>query len=364
MSNTFYACGRVEIGGNHTDHQHGSVLAAAVDITMNAEAVAVNGDMIRVNCGEQGVFNVDIRCLAAREYEKGTTAALIRGVAAGFACLGYRVGGFDATVESQVGVGSGLSSSAAFEVLIARIINKLYCGNAVSDNDIAKIGQNAENIYFGKPCGLMDQMASSVEGLVYIDFKDNEPIVDRLDFDFSKSGYSLCVVDSGASHANLTQLYADITTDMLSVSKIFGKDYLREVDESLFYDNLKEISRRCKARAVLRAMHFFDEQRRVEEQYRSLKDNNFNRFLSLVNDSGASSWQYLQNVIPNEDEQRLAFTLAVCRRFAGDDGAVRVHGGGFAGTALAVVSNERVDGFCENVEKCIGQKVKKLTIKQ
>ena len=354
----FSAPGRTEISGNHTDHQHGCVLAAAVDMETTAE-VRLNGTrLILVDSEGFAPVTVDLTDLSVHEDEKNTTAALIRGVAAAFQARGCRIEGFDAKVRSTVLPGSGLSSSAAFEVLIGRILNGLFFDNKLSAIEIAQIGQYAENVYFGKPSGLMDQMASSVGGLVFIDFADpRNPIVEKVDYDFAHCGYTLCIVDSHASHADLTDEYAAIPQELKTVSSYFGKQTLHDVDEDEFYAALPELRRQCGDRAVLRAMHIFDENRRVRLQVRALRADNFSAFLNYVNDSGRSSWVKLQNVTPlgAAEHQDMAFTLALCKKLLAGEGAVRVHGGGFAGTALAFVPNDRFESFKEEVETVLGE---------
>ena len=353
----FSAPGRTEIGGNHTDHQHGCVLAAAVDMTTTAEVTLNGTKCIRVNSEGYKPVEIDLSDLAVKGSEKNTTAALIRGVAAAFAQRGYKLAGFDAKVSSTVLPGSGLSSSAAFEVLIGRILNGLFADNAVSVIEIAQIGQYAENVYFGKPSGLMDQMASSVGGLVFIDFADpKRPIVEKIDHDFAHCGYTLCIIDSGADHADLTAEYAAIPAEMKNVAAYFEKDVLRDVDEQEFYARLADVRKAVGDRAVLRAMHFFDENRRVQMQVRALKNDNFAAFLNYVNESGNASWELLQNITPlgATAHQEMAFTLALCRKLLGGEGAVRVHGGGFAGTVLAFVPSEQFERFKNAMDSAIG----------
>ena len=353
----FSAPGRTEIGGNHTDHQHGCVLAAAVDMTTTAEVTLNGTNTIHVVSEGYKQVEIDLSDLKVREEEKNTTAALIRGVAAAFAQRGYKLAGFDAKVRSTVLPGSGLSSSAAFEVLIGRILNGLIANNEVSDIEIAQIGQYAENVYFGKPSGLMDQMASSVGGLVFIDFADpKRPTVEKIDYDFAHCGYTLCIIDSGADHADLTAEYAAIPAEMKKIAAYFGKEVLRDVDERDFYARLANVRKAAGDRAVLRAMHFFDENRRVQMQVRALKNDNFAAFLNYVNESGMASWTLLQNVTPAGyiEKQDMAFTLALCQQLLGGEGAVRVHGGGFAGTALAFVLNDKFDGFKVGIEAVLG----------
>lgn len=354
----FSAPGRTEIGGNHTDHQHGCVLAAAVAMKTTAE-VRLNGtNVIRVDSEGYKPVEIDLSDLKIREEEKNTTAALIRGVAAAFAQRGYKLAGFDAKVRSTVLPGSGLSSSAAFEVLIGRILNGLFADNAVSAIEIAQIGQYAENVYYGKPSGLMDQMASSVGGLVFIDFADpKKPVVEKVDYDFAHSGYTLCTIDSGADHADLTDEYAAMPIGMKQVAKFFGKEVLREVSEAEFYAKIADVRKETGDRAVLRAIHFFAENRRVQMQVRALKNDNFAAFLNYVNESGNASWELLQNVTPlgATAHQEMALTLALCRKLLGGEGAVRVHGGGFAGTVLVFVPNDKFGSFKTVIESGLGK---------
>ena len=354
----FSAPGRTEIGGNHTDHQHGCVIAAAVDMTTTAEVTLNGTNVIRVDSEGYRPVEIDLGDLNAKESERNTTAALIHGVAAEFAQRGYKLAGFDAKVKSTVLPGSGLSSSAAFEVLIGRILNGLFADNVISDIEIAQIGQYAENVYYGKPSGLMDQMASSVGGLVFIDFNDPKtPIVEKVDYDFAHSGYTLCTIDSGADHADLTDEYAAMPIEMKKVAKFFGKEVLREVDEQEFYAKIAEIRKATGDRAVLRGIHFFNENRRVQMQVRALHNDNFDAFLNYVNESGRASWVLLQNVIPcgYAEHQDMAITLALCTKLLQGRGAVRIHGGGFAGTALAFVPNDKFERFKTGVEAVLGE---------
>ena len=356
MEQYFSAPGRVELGGNHTDHQHGCVLAAAVDLEMRA-AVTPNHDGV-VRVFSQGFAPVEVALgdWTPRPEERNTTAALVRGMAAQFIRRGTALTGLDMRVTSQVPVGSGLSSSAAFEVLLGRVFSGLCCGGSVSPEDIARMGQTAERDYFGKPCGLMDQMASSVGGLVYMDFADPvHPAMERIDCDLGASGYGLFIVDSGADHADLTADYAAIPAELEQVCRVFGAEVLRQVDETEFYRRLPAVRDAAGDRAALRAIHVFDENRRAAAEAEALRKGDFPAFLALVNASGASSWQYLQNVTSGDPRQQaLAVTLAVCRRALGGQGAVRVHGGGFAGTALAFVPDDRREMFRRTVEQTLG----------
>ncbi len=302
----FSAPGRTELGGNHTDHQHGLVLAAAVTLDTKAAAAENNDGCIRVISEGYTPVTVPIDELEKHPEERNTTAALVRGVAAGFMRRGYGVRGFDAYIVSDVLPGSGLSSSAAFEVLLGTVIN-VMSGCALSPAEIARIGQYAENEYFGKPSGLMDQTASSVGGIVAIDFADpGAPVITPVEFDFAECGYALCIIDSGADHAELTEEYAAITNELKAVCRLFGKKHLREVDEHEFYARIAEVRRAAGDRAVLRAAHVFSENRRCAEETAALGNGDFERFLRLVSESGRSSWMYLQNVIPTGSTARQA----------------------------------------------------------
>ena len=356
MEQYFSAPGRVELGGNHTDHQHGCVLAAAVDLEMRAAVTPNHDGVIRVFSQGFAPVEVALGDWTPRPEERNTTAALVRGMAAQFIRRGAALTGLDMRVTSQVPVGSGLSSSAAFEVLLGRVFSGLYCGGSVSPEDIARMGQTAERDYFGKPCGLMDQMASSVGGLVYMDFADPaHPAMERIDCDLGASGYGLFIVDSGADHADLTADYAAIPAELEQVCRVFGAEVLRQVDETEFYRRLPAVRAAAGDRAALRAIHVFDENRRAAAEAEALRKGDFPAFLALVNASGASSWQYLQNVTSGDPRQQaLAVTLAVCRRALGGQGAVRVHGGGFAGTALAFVPDDRREMFRRTVEQTLG----------
>ncbi len=356
MEQYFSAPGRVELGGNHTDHQHGCVLAAAVDLEMRAAVTPNHDGVIRVFSQGFAPVEVALGDWTPRPEERNTTAALVRGMAAQFIRRGAALTGLDMRVTSQVPVGSGLSSSAAFEVLLGRVFSGLCCGGSVSPEDIARMGQTAERDYFGKPCGLMDQMASSVGGLVYMDFADPvHPATERIDCDLGASGYGLFIVDSGADHADLPAAYTAIPAELEQVCRVFGAEVLRQVGETEFYRRLPAVRAAAGDRAVLRAIHVFDENRRAAAEAEVLRKGDFPAFLALVNASGASSWQYLQNVTAGDPRQQaLAVTLAMCRRALGGQGAVRVHGGGFAGTALAFVPDDRREMFLRTVEQTLG----------
>lgn len=353
----FSAPGRTEISGNHTDHQHGCVLAAAVSLETVADVTLNGTDLIRVASQGYAPVEVNVKDLAVREAEKNTTAALIRGVAAAFAQRGAKLQGFDASVRSTVLPGSGLSSSAAFEVLMGTIFNELFFEKRLSAVEVAQIGQYAENVYFGKPSGLMDQTASSVGGMVFIDFNDPAaPVVERLDFDFSAAGHALCIIDSGADHANLTHEYAAIPVEMQAVARHFGREVLRDVPEADFFAALPKLRGAVPDRAILRALHFFQENRRVQRQAQALRDGDFDAFLRLTQESGSSSWVYLQNVTPagETQHQAMAVALALCDTLLQGRGAYRVHGGGFAGTVQAFVPNDRLEQFRAGIDAVLG----------
>ena len=354
----FSAPGRTEIGGNHTDHQHGRVLAASVNLDMAAAAAENGGSVIRVQSEGYRMCQVDLEDLSVRPEEKNTTLALIRGVAAKFQEMGAELRGFDAYVVSDVLRGSGLSSSAAFEVLMGVIVNSLFFGGKATPVQIAQIGQYAENVYFGKPSGLMDQTASSVGNLVAIDFADPAaPVVERVEFDFSGTGHSLCIIDCGADHANLTDEYAAIPGELKIISRHFGKEVLRDVPEADFYRELPALRKEAGDRAVLRAIHFYADNDRVPQQVAALKRGDFPAFLSLMRQSGRSSWMYLQNVVPAgyKEHQEMAVALALCDKLLGDRGAFRVHGGGFAGTVQAFVPNEMLEEFRRGICAVFGE---------
>ena len=354
----FSAPGRTEIAGNHTDHQHGCVLAAAVNLETVADVCLNGSNMIRVQSKGYPAFEVSLDDLSVREEEKNTTAALIRGVASCFAEKGAKLEGFDAVVCSTVLPGSGLSSSAAFEVLFGTILNELFFNQKLSAIEIAQIGQYAENVYFGKPCGLMDQMASSVGSLVFIDFEDPaQPKVEKISFDLSEAGFALCIIDSGADHADLTDEYAAIPAEMKQVCSFFGKEVLRQIPEDEFFAALPKLRGTVSDRAILRAMHIYEENQRVMGQVQALKDQNVDLFLELIKESGRSSWMYLQNITPTGAvmHQEVAVALALCKKLLGNKGAYRVHGGGFAGTVQAFVPVDLLPKFKAEIENVLGE---------
>ncbi|MGM9589963.1 MAG: galactokinase [Faecousia sp.] len=353
----FSAPGRTEIGGNHTDHQRGRVLAAAVNLDTLA-AVRINGtDTIRILSKGYPMSVVHVNELTPVDTEINTTPALIRGVAARFHQLGCDVKGFDAYCESTVLPGSGLSSSAAYEVLIGTIINHLFFEGKVSQPEIAQIGQYAENVFFGKPCGLMDQTASAVGNLVTIDFRDKDhPVIRPVDFDFAACGHALCIIDSGADHADLTDEYAAIPGEIKTVAAWFGKEVLTQIDEADFYAAIPALREACGDRAVMRAIHFYQDNARVPRQVEALEAGDFEEFLRLIKESGHSSYMYLQNVIPSgyQRHQDVAVALALCEHYLADRGAYRVHGGGFAGTVQAFVPFDLLDSFVAGIDGALG----------
>ena len=354
----FSAPGRTEIGGNHTDHQRGRVLAGAVNLDTVA-AVRLNGtNVIRIQSKGYPLSTVDLSQLTPVESEINSTPALIRGVAARFTQMGCKVEGFDAYCESTVLPGSGLSSSAAYEVLIGTIVNHMFFEGKVSQPEIAMIGQYAENVFFGKPCGLMDQTASAVGNLVTIDFFDKEnPVIEPVDFDFASCGHALCIIDSGADHADLTDEYAAVPGEIKAVAAYMGKEVLTQIDEADFYANIPALRASCGDRAVMRCIHFYQENARVPQQVAALKEGNFEKFLALVKQSGYSSYMYLQNVIPAgyKAHQDVAVALGLAEHYLQGRGAYRVHGGGFAGTIQAFVPFDILDQFVAGMDSVLGE---------
>ena len=354
----FSAPGRTEICGNHTDHQHGAVVAAAVNLETVADVYLNGTDLIRVESEGYAPVTIDLKDLSVHEEEKNSTAAIIRGVAAVFAKKGAALQGFDAKVRSTVLPGSGLSSSAAFEVLIGTILNGLFYDNQCSAVEIAQIGQYAENVYFGKPCGLMDQTASSVGNMVFIDFADpSAPVVERIDFDFAKAGHALCIIDSGADHADLTDEYAAIPGELKQLCAHFGKAVLRDIPEEEFFAEIPALRGKVTDRAILRAIHVYQENKRVFRLAAALKSGDFDTFLEVIKESGRSSWMYLQNITPAGavEQQAVGVALALCDMLLAGRGAFRVHGGGFAGTVQAFVPVDMLEGFQSRIEAVLGE---------
>ncbi len=353
----FSAPGRTEVGGNHTDHNCGRVLAAGVSLDVIAMVEPSDDNVIQIKSEGFPMDTVDISDLEVKENEKNTSAALIRGVAAGFAQRGFKIGGFRAYTTSNVLKGSGLSSSAAFEVLVGNILNGLYNSHSVSAVEIAKISQYAENAYFGKPSGLMDQMASSVGGFITIDFKDTDsPVIKAINFDLELCGYCLCIVDTKGDHADLTPEYAAIPAEMKSVAEFFGKKVLREISREELMENISAVREKCGDRAVLRALHFLDDNDRVEQEEKALSQGDVRRFLKLVTESGRSSYMYLQNIYASSAPERQGLSLALytAQRLLDGEGAYRVHGGGFAGTIQAFVPQDKLETFRTEMDRIFG----------
>ena len=351
--------GRSEVIGNHTDHQRGEVMATSINLDIIAVVAPREDGVVKVLSDDYDIPAIDLADLSVHEAEKETSQALIRGVAARIQELGGKIGGFDGYMTSDVLQGSGLSSSAAFEVMIGNIFSDLYNDGKLDPVELAKIGQYAENVFFGKPCGLMDQSACSVGGLIHIDFADKEnPVVERVDVDFSDFNTSLCITDVHASHADLTQDYADIPFELKEVDEFFGKDVLREVDENEFYSRLPELREAIgNDRALLRAMHVFEENKRVEKAVAALNNKDLEEFEKQILASGNSSYKYLQNIYSPADFKNQAVSLALflSEKVLNGRGAHRVHGGGFAGTIQAFVPNDLVDAYCAEMDRTFGE---------
>ena len=354
----YSAPGRSEIGGNHTDHQHGEVLAASINQDVIAIVKKTDDNLLRIVSDNQPMITIDVSDLGKNENEEGTTLSIIKGVLAGMKHHNYNIGGFQAYLTSDVLIGAGLSSSAAFETIIGTILSGLYNNMQITPVDIAIIGQYAENVYFGKPCGLMDQMACSVGSLVHINFAEPDtPAVTRVEFDFDKQGYSLCITDTKGSHADLTSDYAAVPAEMKQVAAYFGKDYLCEITKEDLLSNIKEIRKQTNDRAVLRALHFFEENERVQQEVNALQSGNFQSFFNTVRASGDSSFKYLQNVYTNRDvaHQNVSVALAISDTLLKENGVNRVHGGGFAGTIQAFVKNTMVNEYQKAMDEIFGE---------
>ena len=349
--------GRTEIGGNHTDHQHGCVLCASVDMDTLA-CVAPNGtDLIQIHSEGYPLLTVSIKDLEKKIEEENTSASLVRGVSAKILSMGYALSGFDAYMTSDVLAGSGLSSSAAYEVLMGNILNHLFCNDEICPIDIAKIGQYAENIYFGKPSGLMDQMGSAVGGAVAIDFNDpTTPVVTPVHFDFATAKHALCIVDTGSCHADLTDDYSEITYEMGAISSFFHKQVLRDIPEDQFYAAIPQLREKAGDRAVLRAIHFYEDNLRAQEEVSALLSGDFTKFLAIIADSGHSSAVNLQNTwsVATPHEQAIPLALSLGKRLLNGTGAIRVHGGGFAGTIQAFVPYDTLEAFKQGMESVLG----------
>lgn len=353
----YSAPGRTEIGGNHTDHQHGCVLAAAVSLDMIAVAAFRDDGVIRIKSEGYMADEIELSCPEVSESEKGTSAALIRGIAAKFAELGAETCGFDIYVSSEIPAGSGLSSSAAFEVLIGTIINERCNGGRASAAEIAAIGNFAENVYFGKASGLMDQTVCASGGFVSVDLEDpKRPRISALDFDFDRAGFSVCITDTKGSHAGLAEEYGAVAGEMKHAAEALGCGFLREADEEEFYKRLPELRKECTDRELLRAAHFFAENRRAAEEAEALSAGDTERFFALVNESGTSSAELLQNLYScgSPQDQQIPLAIMLSKRFLGGSGAVRVHGGGFAGTIQAFVPSYLTADYAAEMERVFG----------
>jgi galactokinase len=353
----FSSPGRTEVGGNHTDHNAGRVLAAAINLDILAAVRPTETGLVRLASDGYPILVVNLAETAAQPAERFTSAALVRGVCARLAALGHRVGGFDACVQGSVPKGSGLSSSAAFEVLVGVIQNELYNGGAIDPVTLAQVAQYAENNYFGKPCGLMDQTTCAVGGFVTIDFNDfAHPIVKKVDFDFPASGLTLAIVDTGGDHADLNEDYAAIEHEMKAVAEAFGGRVLRQFSKEMVYENIPMLHGRVNDRAVLRALHFYDDDARVVAQVAALESGRLADFLTLVNASGHSSWMLCQNIYSPKDwqHQEVAIALATSANLLAGRGACRVHGGGFAGTIQAFVPNDLLPDYRAAMRRIYG----------
>ena len=353
----YSAPGRTEVGGNHTDHQRGCVLAGSVNLDVIAVCAPNEENVIRIQSEGYPMDEIDLSVLQPVEREKNHAASLIRGVAARFAQLGLNIGGFDAYTTSNVLKGSGLSSSAAFEVLVGTLLSHCYNGGSVDAITVAQVGQYAENVFFEKPCGLMDQMASSVGGFVAIDFKDaGHPVVEKVAFDFASCGYALCIVDTGGNHADLTPDYAAIPVEMRAVAACFGREVLRDVDERALLADIAAVRAKTGDRAVLRALHFFADSARAQAEAAALRGGDFARFRELILESGRSSAELLQNVYSLQcpAEQGMPLALALSERLLSGRGAWRVHGGGFAGTVQAFVPADLLEQYRSTMEAAFG----------
>lgn len=354
----YSAPGRTEVGGNHTDHQLGRVLAASVNMDILAVVSTVETPIVTYMADSFSARPVDLSDLSVHAEEVNSTESLIRGVAAAFARDGRKIGGFDCYAESDVLPGSGVSSSAAFEILLAEIFNDLFNKEAVDPQTCAKYGKYAENVYFGKASGLLDQMACSVGGFVTIDFADaDNPVVRAINLNLEDLGYSIILTNCHESHADLSDEYSKIPGEMKKDAGVFGKEVLSQITLRDLMEHGAEVRQKCGDRAFLRAYHFLNETDRVVDEVKALEAKDMESFLKLIKESGHSSWMYLQNVIPVNaiEHQSLAVGLAMSEYLLGDRGAWRVHGGGFAGTIQAFVPLEETDHYVEEMEKLFGE---------
>lgn len=364
----FSASGRTELSGNHTDHNNGRVLAASINLDKLALVSKREYGKITVFTGSDNPDSIDINNLEIDKREFGKSAALIRGVCAGLKNSGYKIGGFTAYLDNKVLIGSGLSSSASFESLIGEILNSLYNEDKIEKTEIALIGQFAENIYFGKPCGLMDQMGCSVGGIISIDFKNpKSPAIEKIEYDFEKSGYALIIVDAKGDHSSLTEEYSAIREEMNAAAKYFSKEVCRDISKEELISNASKIREKIGDRAFLRAYHFITENERVKNQIKALKENNIRKYINLMNESGLSSFMYLQNCFSKSSSKNMGVALAIAltKEFLAKDGACRVHGGGFAGTIQALIPLNRVEEYSKFMDSIFGEKSAiKINIRQ
>lgn len=354
----YSAPGRSEVGGNHTDHQHGEILAASINLDAIAVTKPLKERVVRVVSDDYAEIVIDLEQLECEASEAMSTRALIKGVLADIKQRGYQIGGFASYITSDVLIGAGLSSSAAFETVIGTIVSHLYNDGQISSIEIAMIGQYAENVYFGKPCGLMDQMACSVGNLVHVDFADpKNPKVEQVAFDLNAYGYSLCITDTKGSHADLTADYAAVTEEMKQVADFYGKEVLLGLTVTDIVSDIAELRSSFGDRSVLRALHFILENKRVQKEVYALKNGDLETFFASVKESGDSSYKYLQNVYSNADvkHQNISLALALSEYFLGANGVCRVHGGGFAGTIQAFVRNEMVADYQQKMDSVFGK---------
>lgn len=355
----FSTPGRTEVTGNHTDHNHGKVLAASIDLDTIAAVKETDTGVININSIGNGAFAIDTSDLTKKEEEIGTSMALVRGICDAFVKRGYKIGGFNAAISSQVIIGSGLSSSASFEVLIATILSYLFNDGKISPLELAQIARYAENEFFGKPCGLMDQMACAIGGFVYIDFENPEsPQIEKIEFDFEAEDHILCIVDTGGSHADLTEEYSAIKEEMCAVAASLGGEFLRDVKFTDFRSSIPMLREKTGDRAVQRAMHFYEENDRVDTAVKALLKGDFAKFKTVVKKSGNSSFKFNQNVYTSTcpKTQPVALALAICEDIFGDKGVSRVHGGGFAGTIQVFIPRSELHRFTTEIKQIFGDK--------
>lgn len=351
----FSSPGRIEISGNHTDHQHGCALAAAIDLDIAAAVSANNSNRIVLVSDGYRKLTINLSDLRPKKFEQGTSAALIRGIASRLKATGYKIGGFNIYTLSDVPAGSGMSSSAAFEVLIGTVLSHLYNKGSISAHKIALTGQYSENIYFGKPCGLLDQMASACGGLVYIDFNNpKKPMVSSIEGMPEHFDCDTIIVNTGKSHSSLSAQYAAVLSDMRAAALAMGRNVLRQVDEAAFYRSIPKVRKKAGDRAVLRAMHYFAENKRPTIEAEALRRGDMEVFLRTVSESGRSSFMYNQNIYADARNQNLSIALGLCDKLLNGRGAFRVHGGGFEGTVEAFVPSDMTDEFIDHMERCFG----------